>query len=409
MPSATVDRQARIAEPWYRWVILFVCWLSFLLSFIDRLAWANVAVSVGASLGLPVAALGIFVTAFYTGYVVCNVIGGLLSDRIGGRLTLSLSLLALGVCTFLFGLTSSITMGLVLQALMGLAAGADYACCVKLIVAWFDRSTRGRAMGILMVASSLGVVVTNAVVPTLSASLGWSLVYHTLGAITFAVGITAMLVLRDRPRAATPTPAARPNLRLLFRNRNIILLSFAGFAGMWGTWGFTFWANALLIRAHGFSPVETGFIVSLVGIAAIIGKPIIGWFSDSLGGRPKWLIVASYVLFAVMLLIFGELNGKLAFEIAAPLLGIGAFVYSPLLAVMVADASGPALAGSATGVTAGLWQLGSITVPVVVGVVFQVTGSFLCAFATLAAGPALGTIVMLFVTESRTRLAPAED
>src|SRR6202012_5192622 len=117
-------------------------------------------------------------------------------------------------------------------------------------------------------------------------------------AITFAVGIIALLVLRDRPSATAPAPTARPSLQPLFRNRNIILLSFAGFAGLWGTWGFAFWANALLIRAHGFSPVETGFIVSLVGIAAIIGKPIIGWFSDWLGGRPKWLIVASYLLFA---------------------------------------------------------------------------------------------------------------
>ena len=62
-------------------MILFIAWLSFLLSFVDRLTWANVAVSVGGSLGLPVAALGIFVTAFYAGYVVCNALGGILSDR----------------------------------------------------------------------------------------------------------------------------------------------------------------------------------------------------------------------------------------------------------------------------------------------------------------------------------------
>jgi len=53
----------------YRWVILLVTWAAFLLSFIDRLAWGNVAVSVGASLGMSIAALGVFVTAFYVGYV----------------------------------------------------------------------------------------------------------------------------------------------------------------------------------------------------------------------------------------------------------------------------------------------------------------------------------------------------
>ena len=64
--------QTRIQDPQgtsssYRWIILFFTWIAFLIGFIDRLAWANVAVSVGESLGMQVAALGVFVTAFYVG------------------------------------------------------------------------------------------------------------------------------------------------------------------------------------------------------------------------------------------------------------------------------------------------------------------------------------------------------
>ena len=356
----------------YRWVILFVCWLAFLLSFVDRLAWANVAVSVGATLGLPVAALGAFVTAFYVGYLACNVAGGFASDRIGGRLTLASSMLALGACTFLFSWTTSVAMGLVVQALMGLSAGADYASCIKLIVAWFDRRSRGKAMGLFLVASSLGVATTNALVPALAAWLGWRGVYQALGAATGAVGVLAYLALRDRPAAAAPLPAA-PSVRPLLRNRTMALLALAGFGGFWGTWGFAFWANALMVRQHGLSPVEAGGVVSLAGAAAIIGKPAFGWLSDRLGGRPKWLVVGSFSLFAVMLVVFGNLHDRLSFQLAAPLLGLGAFVYSPLLAVLVAEVSGAALAGSATGLTAGFWQVGSVIVPLVVGFVFQAT------------------------------------
>ena len=183
-------------------------------------------------------------------------------------------------------------------------------------------------------------------------------------------------------------------------NRNIILLGLTGFAAFWGTWGFAFWANALMVRGHGVSPVEAGFIVSLAGIAAIIGKPLIGYLSDALGGRRKWLTIATFVLFAAMLLVFGALSSPSAFQIAAPLLGLGAFLYSPLLAAMVAEASGAALAGSAAGILGGIWQLGSVTVPLVVGVVFQSTGSFEAAMATLAAGPAVAVICMCFVRES---------
>jgi sugar phosphate permease len=398
--SATLARPVPASTaPAYRWVILFVAWLGFLLSFIDRLTWANVAVSVGGSLGLPVAALGIFVTAFYVGYVVCNALGGIASDRVGGRITLSVSLALLGASTFLFSFTASVSFGLALQGLMGLAAGADYASSIKLIVAWFDRGSRGRAMGILLIASSLGVTATNAVVPALAAAIGWQGVYRALGAVTLAAGAMAFLLLRDRSAGAAPTIVRRVPLCRVLGSRNLVLLGLVGFAAFWGTWGFAFWANALMIKGRGFSPVEAGAVVSLVGIAAIIGKPLIGLLSDWLGGRCKWLCFATFLLFVVMLTVFGTLTDPVAFRLAAPLVGLGAFLYSPLLAAMVAETSGAVLAGSAAGLLAGFWQLGSVIVPVAVGVVFQSTGSFQAAFATLAAGPALAAVGILFVRE----------
>ncbi len=387
------------ATPLYSWVILSVCFLTFLVSFVDRLTWANVAIPVSLSLGLPVAALGIFVTAFYVGYVICNALGGLASDRVGGRTTLSVSMLALGCCTFAFGWTTSVATGLVIQSLMGLSAGADYASCIKVLVSWFARRDRGKAMGLFLIASSLGVATTNAVVPSLAAAIGWRGVYQALGAVTLGVGVLTFLVVRDGPVAVAP--ARTPPVGAVLRQPAMLLITVAGFGGFWGTWGFAFWANALMIRQHGLSPVEAGFVVSLVGVAAIIGKPVFGWVSDRLGGRPKWLIVGCFLLFAAMLLVFGTLTDRRSFQWAAPLLGVGAFVYSPLLAVLVAEFAGPALAGSATGVTSAFWQLGSVIVPLVVGLVFQATGSFMGAFGVLAAGPLLGAACMLFVQEPR--------
>jgi nitrate/nitrite transporter NarK len=254
-------------------------------------------------------------------------------------------------------------------------------------------------MGILLIASSLGVTATNAVVPAMAAAFGWQGVYRVLGIATVAVGAIALASLRDRPAGMAPTVVAHVPMRSLVGNRNLVLLALVGFAAFWGTWGFTFWANALMIKGRGFSAIEAGAVVSLVGIAAILGKPLIGLLSDWLGGRCKWLTFASFVLFAAMLIVFGTLTERGAFEVAAPLLGLGAFLYSPLLAAMVAQTSGPVLAGSAAGVLAGFWQLGSVIVPLVVGLVFQLTGSFLAAFATLAAGPALAAVGILFVTE----------
>jgi len=382
----------------FRWAILAVAWLALLMAFVDRLAWANVAVQVGGSLGLPIAGLGVFVTAFYVGYVGSNAIGGIATDRLGASRMLTMAMIPLGVCTFLFSYTSSVPVGLALQMLMGLAAGADYSACVKLTATWFEFRIRGRAMGLLVTASSIAVVLTNAFVPTLMLWLGWAGVYKVLGLVTVLVGAICWLVLRDAQPKADSAVIKAP-ISSLFRNRNLLLLSVVGFGALWGTWGFAFWVNALMIKGHGISPVRAGLIAAMFGAGAIVAKPLIGLLSDWLGGRRKILNLICLAGFASMLMLFGMLETEVAFLVAAPLLGITAFAYTPLMAAMIAEIAGPALVGSATGLTNAFWQLGSVIVPLVVGVVFQATNSFAGAFVALAAGPLLAMLVMLAVKE----------
>jgi sugar phosphate permease len=382
----------------YRWIVLAIAWLALLFAFIDRLAWANVAVNVGGSLGLPVAALGTFITAFYTGYVASNALGGLGTDRFGPSRMLAMALIPLGIATFAFSYTTSAFMGLALQVLMGLAAGADYAACVKLTATWFDFHMRGRAMGLLTTASSVAVVMTNAIVPSLSKWVGWGGVYQILGALTAVVGLLCIFFLRD---AKLPTVVAgeKPKLSTLFHNRDLILLAIIGFGALWGTWGFTFWVNALMVKGYGISTERAGFITAMFGVGAIFSKPLVGLVSDLIGGKRKPILIICFAAFTAMLLIFGSLKTETAFLLTAPVLGVTAFIYTPLIVAMVAEIAGPQLVGSAYGITNAFWQLGSVIVPVVVGIVYQQTNSLYTAFVALAAGPLVATIAMFWVKE----------
>jgi sugar phosphate permease len=386
------------SAPLYRWIVLAIAWLALLFAFIDRLAWANLAVQVGGSLRLPVAALGTFVTAFYVGYVASNALGGFGTDRFGPSRMLAVALIPLGVATFGFSYTTSVMTGLALQVLMGLAAGADYSACVKLTATWFDFRMRGRAMGLLTTASSVAVVLTNAIVPSLSKWAGWGGVYQVLGAATAVVGVLCIFILRDAPVPALETQE-KPKLAFVFKNRDLVLLAFIGFGALWGTWGFTFWVNTLMVKGFGISTARAGFITAMFGVGAIFSKPIIGLVSDLIGGKRKTILIICFAAFAAMLLIFGSLKSETAFLIAAPFLGVTAFIYTPLIVAMVAEIAGPQLVGSAYGITNAFWQLGSVIVPIVVGVVYQQTNSLYAAFVALAAGPLLAAVAMFWVRE----------
>jgi sugar phosphate permease len=387
---------------------LFLAWFAFLLSFIDRLAWANVAVAVGQSLGMTVAALGVFVTSFYVGYVTSNAIGGFFVDRFGGRLMLMLGLVLLGLFTYCFGYVRSVGAGIALQVLMGLAAGVDYAACIKLLTVWFGIRDRGRAVGLFLTATSLGVVTTNLIVPALLKAFGWIGVYQRLGVITVVCGVICFVLLRDTPSSASERSNEKLNFAVLFHNRELLLLSAAGFGALWGTWGVAFWANALLVKGHGFSIEKASLVVALFGVGAVVAKPLVGLISDYLGGIRRVPILICLAGFVVMLLVFGALRTDTAFMLAAPILGVFAFVYSPLMAAFIAEVAGRQLAGSATGLTNSSWQLGSAIVPLAVGAVYHASHSFYAAFVTLAVGPLLGSLAMLLVREPHRTLTPPE-
>ena len=389
----------------YRWLILCFAWALFVSSYVDRLAWANVSSPAGHSLRISVSALGVFATAFSIGYLFGNGIAGVTADRVGPRRTLIASVVPLGIFTALFSSTTNIVSGLLFQAMMGLCAGTIFICGVKLITSWFPPVGRTTAMGIFMTGTSCGVVATNYMVPFALQLVGWRGVYEILGGITVALGLAVYFVVRDGPEATRAPRITSLALVELFKNKNLWWLTLAGIGGPWGTWGFALWANILLVYRFHLTPIEAGKVVGSFGVGAIIAKPLIGMISDALGGVRKPLAIAALLMFAISLIAFGHLSKVSEFYWFAPILGVLAFVYSPLLNTMIAEVGGPRLSGSATGFTQIITTAVGAVQPIAVGFVYFETNSFFWAFGTLAIGPLLGAMALMAVQEPEKILA----
>jgi nitrate/nitrite transporter NarK len=288
-------------------------------------------------------------------------------------------------------------MGIAFQVIMGITAGADYAAGMKIIASWFQRE-RGLAMGIYGTATSAAVVVSNATVPTITQLYSWHVAFHLLGAVTFAWGIICFLILRDSPKKAPYEAITRAEVLELVKNRNLVLIAIAGFAGFWATVGFGAWGNALMTKQYGISPVHAGAILAAFGTGAVIAKPLLGFVRDLIGGRAgKVLPVVCLLCFSGLLVVFGQCSTEAMFYLVAPILGAAAFGYTPLLYVLLTEASGTKAAGAASGFTNAVWQLGSVLAPMAVGGVYGSTHSFSLAIDTLAAGPFCAAIILCFL------------
>jgi sugar phosphate permease len=385
-------------RPVYRWVILLFAWACYLMSSVDRFAWSSLSLQAQPELGLPLAQLATFVTAYFAGYVASNCISGVMTDRLGPRLCLGAAVIGTGIFTVGFGFTHSYWAGLALQCGMGFATGADYAACIKIVAGWFEREERGRALGIWFTATSLGVVTANSLALPLASVLNWRGAYIGLGAVTISVGLLSLAFLRDGP-SCTERKTEPLRIRALLRNRNLVLVSMAGFCALWGTWGFVFSANALMVKGAGMTQAAAAAVVATFGVGGFIAKPLIGAISDWLGARRKWPAIACLAGFVTMLIVFALIRNESWFFVAGPLLGVAAFVYSPMLAALVAEAVPRDSTGTASGLSNALWQLAGVVVPVAVGYAFSQSQSFTVPFVVLALGPFLGILCLLAVKE----------
>lgn len=411
-PKAQNDRQhvrisanAMTGTP-YRWVILFMCFLVMMTSFIVRIAWSNAATAAAHDLSLTATMLGAFITAFFTGYVITNTVAGMAVDHYGAKRTLCISLVPLALSVAAFGSIQSMTHGLAAQFVMGLCAGLDFAATTKLTASWFPIHERGRAFGLLSTASSSSLILANLLFPAFIERTSWHSLYYVLGAGVIAVTLLCLLVIREAASApdSMELQSREPFFAAvwsLLKDRDYVFLAIVYFGALWGTWGVIFWSNALMIKGHGLSNVVSGQITMLFGIAGFFAKPAYGWLSDILPFRRKTMLFPCLVGFVAVLLLFGAAKTEWQFRVLAPFVGIFTFVCQPLLIAMLTEIVGKRNIGTASGIMNALSQTSTIIAPLIVGSAFELTHSFFSAFAALAVGPFLGAVFILLIREKR--------
>jgi MFS family permease len=401
---ATVVEPAR--RP-YRWLILAAMVLVFFSTYFIRLAWTNVSASTARSLGSSASELGLFFTFFYTGYVTTNVLGGLFVDRLGGRRVLILTFGAFAVATATFGLVTNPEEGLLTQLAMGAASGSFYAAIVKIVAPWFAERERGFAFSLISMAGPFAIVIANLLYPVLIPRLGWNGLYEMLGIYAVAVTLIVVLVVREvgpsaaRLPARACSPPSPPPVRRF--DRQLLLISAAGFGASWGTYGFTFCSNLLLVKSHRFDAADAAIVATLFGVGGTLAIPLYGLLSDRIAGHRPQMVILGLLVFPAALALFGVQSTLIGFSVAGFVLGIAAYAFWPLFSAMLADFIDHGRLGASAGIANASWQSANVVVPFVAGLIIDKTGSLAAALISLALGPIFGALCLVLFIRDRAR------
>ncbi|NEG62851.1 MFS transporter [Pantoea agglomerans] len=207
----------------YRYTIFSLLFLIALINYIDRGALSFAANSIAAEYHFSKVQLGAVLGYFGFGYLFGSLCGGFLADRIGTKKVWLLagvlwSLLEIATAwagelgMALFG--GSAIMGFAaLRIMFGFSEGPAYALMNKAIAHWAPDNERGFALGIGLLSTQVGALLTAPIaVGLLLLTHDWRMMFILLGVFSLLAMALFARTFSDSPEKSPHTNAAERQL-----------------------------------------------------------------------------------------------------------------------------------------------------------------------------------------------------
>ncbi|MCS6912568.1 MAG: MFS transporter [Myxococcales bacterium] len=301
--------------------------------------------------------------------LVCAPLLGRLSDRVGRRPVLLLSIFGSAASQLGYALSPSFPWLLLSRALAG-ACGANVSAAQAYVADVTDAQSRAGAMGLLGAALGLGFVLG----PFLGGELARvepRLPFFVASALSGLNWVLALLLLREPVRHEKRMQGS------LSREALLRLLSTPPLAGLLGlfllvTFGFANMEGVFALFCHarfGMDRQHVGRLFALVGVVmALVQGMLVRKLAPRLGERR--LVVAGIALMAGGLCTTALSYQVPSLVVGTVLIAAGSGLHTPSLSSLISQAAGEQR-GSVLGVSHALGALGRILGPLVGTWTFQ--------------------------------------
>jgi DHA1 family tetracycline resistance protein-like MFS transporter len=339
---------------------------------------------------------------------------GRLSDRVGRRPVLMVSMAAASLAYLWMGFADAMWMLFAARGLAGACAG-NIAAANAYIADVTTPENRAKGMGMIGAAFGLGFIVGPALGGIVAGSDIANADLRTPGLIACALSLIALLGVVFFLKESLPAGvAARPRRsrlsalrgalerKVLARLLVIFFLTILAFAGMEST--FALWAMA----QFGWGPAQTGYLFTFVGLlSAVMQGGLIGRLTARFGEEK--LLIAGLASIAAGLLILPLARGLPVLLVATAGLALGMGAMQPSLNSLISRRAGVEEQGEVMGVAQSVGSLSRVLGPLLAGALFAGLGRefpFFCGMVLVAAAaliswrlPAAEPVVVTGVAE----------
>jgi MFS family permease len=393
----------------YGWVIVATAALVVFGSLgLGRFGLTMILPSVKAGLGLTDVQSGDLAVANMIGYLAMSLLSGALVARLGSRAMIAASMMLVAAGMLAAGLAAGYPACLLGLALTGLGSGGSNVPVMGLAAVWFSRSRRGRATGIVVSGSSVGIVLAGAFVPAVMerfGAQGWRVAWQSFAAVALGLGALGWLLLRDDPAAmglepvggAEPAAPAAGGTRWSSVYRRLAVWHLGA---AYLLFGFSYVIYATFFARYltgevGLTTRQAGSLWSAVGALSLASGFIWGSVSDRLGRRYGLALV--FAVQGVCFAAFAFWRAPAGVYASAGLFAITAWSIPAVMAAATADIVGNRLAPAAFGFVTVFLGLGQAAGPFAAGRIAQAAGTYAPAFGIAAAAAACGALLSLLL------------
>jgi sugar phosphate permease len=324
---------------------------------------------------------------------ICSPFIGKLFDRFDPRKLIAgfMTVFGLGMASLAF-LTPHLWQLYANAVLIGIAGTGTYQLgYARVIAAWFERRL-GAALSIVVAGSGVGSFVVPPLVSHLLATYGWRATYLGLAALPLLIGAPLTLLFARTPRAGSVHEAARAT-----RGAAVEGLSWQRALGSASFWLLALGVVALslsengalahlapMLSDHGLKAEQIAFTASLLGIASVTGRFVLGSLLDFVKG--SHIAVGSLLAAGVGMLLLAHARTFGAAAPAALVAGLGGGCELDLIPYMLRRYFGLRSFSTLYGLVYSTYAVAGAIAPLVLGHIYDKTGSYtgiLNAFCTV--------------------------
>lgn len=304
--AGTVD--ARAASPSYRYYVLGVLILIYMLNFLDRQIIGILAAPLKAEFNLSDSQFGLLGgLAFALLYSTLAIPIAWLADRFSRVWIMTGALTIWSGFTALCGLAGGFGSLFLCRMGVGIGEAGGVAPAYSLIADYFPKSQRARALAAYAFGIPLGMAAGTLVGGLLAATYGWRTAFIVVGVLGVLVAPVLRLTVKDpkrggldvEPAAPSAAPSAAPAetpkappfkevVRTLAPKPSFWLLAFGAASSSVCGYGVAAWLPSFFMRSFGLTLSETAWYYSaIVLVGGVAGIWLGGSMADRLGKTSK--------------------------------------------------------------------------------------------------------------------------